>query len=43
MVVVPALTAVTSPEVLTVATAGVVELQVTKLVMFWVDACFALP
>jgi hypothetical protein len=37
IVVVPALTAVTTPEALTVATAGVVELHVTKLVMFCVE------
>jgi hypothetical protein len=43
MVVVPALTAVTTPEGSTVATAGVVELQVTKLVMFCVEGCFPLP
>jgi hypothetical protein len=43
IVVVPALTAVATPEALTVATAGVVELQVTKLVMFCVEGCFALP
>jgi hypothetical protein len=42
-VVVPALTAVTTPEASTVATAGVVELQVTKLVIFCVERCFALP
>ena len=43
IVVVPALTAVTIPDASTVATAGVVELQVTKLVMFWVEGCFPLP
>jgi hypothetical protein len=43
IVVVPALTAVAIPEALTVATAGVVELQVTRLVMFCVEGCFALP
>jgi hypothetical protein len=43
IVVVPALTAVTTPEALTVATAGVVEVQVTKLVMFCTVGCFALP
>jgi hypothetical protein len=41
--VVPADTAVTSPVALTVATEGVVELQVTVVVMFCVDGCFALP
>ena len=34
IVVVPALTAVATPEASTVATAGVVELQVTRPVMF---------
>jgi hypothetical protein len=43
IVVVPALTAVATPEALTVATAGVVEVQVTRLVTFWVEGCFALP
>ncbi len=43
MVAVPGLTAVTSPEPLTVATAGTVELQVTAPVMFWVDEWLALP
>jgi hypothetical protein len=43
MVVVPALTAVTTPEASTVATAGVLEVQVTKLVMFCVEGCFPLP
>jgi hypothetical protein len=43
MVVVPADTAVTSPVALTVATAGVVELQVTVLVMSCVLGRFALP
>ena len=43
IVAVPALTAVTSPEALTVATAGVVEVHVTTLVTFWVEGCFALP
>jgi hypothetical protein len=43
IVAVPAATAVTSPAGLTVATVGMVELQVTVLVMFCVDGCFALP
>jgi hypothetical protein len=43
IVVVPAVTAVTSPEALTVATEGVVEVQFTPLVMFCVDRCFELP
>jgi hypothetical protein len=43
IVVVPAPTAVATPEASTVATAGVVELQVTRLVMFWVEGCFPLP
>jgi hypothetical protein len=43
IVVEPAATAVTSPVALTVATEGVVELQVTVLVMSCVDGCFALP
>jgi hypothetical protein len=43
IVVVPALIAVATPAELTVATAGVVELQVTTLVMFCVEGCFALP
>jgi hypothetical protein len=42
-VVVPAPTAVTRPEAPTVATEGLLELQLTELVMFWVDAWFALP
>jgi hypothetical protein len=42
-VVVPAATAVTSPVELTVATVGVVELQVTVLVMFCFVGCAALP
>jgi len=43
IVVVPAPTAVTRPAELTVATAGVVELQITRLVTFCVEGCFALP
>jgi hypothetical protein len=43
IVVEPAATAVTSPVALTVATDGDVEDQVTAVVMFWVDGCFALP
>jgi hypothetical protein len=43
IVVVPADTAVTSPEALTVATAGVLEVQVTVLVMFCVEGRLALP
>jgi hypothetical protein len=42
-VVVPAPTAVTSPALSTVATAGVFELQVAVLVIFCVEGCFALP
>jgi len=43
MMAVPAPTAITSPVDPTVATAGVLELQVTKFVTFWVDGWFALP
>jgi hypothetical protein len=43
IILVPADTAVTSPVELTVATEGVVELQVTAVVMFWVVGRFALP
>jgi hypothetical protein len=43
IVVVPALTAVASPEALTVATEGELEVQVTPLVKFCVEARFALP
>ena len=39
----PALTAVTRPEPLTVATPGVLELQVAVPVTFWVLACDELP
>jgi hypothetical protein len=42
-IVEPAPIAVTSPVALTVATAGVVELQVTVLVIFCVEGCIALP
>ena len=41
--VVPALTAVASPEALTVATVGMLEFQVTDPVMFWVEAWLAFP
>jgi hypothetical protein len=43
IVVVPTATAVTSPVALTVATVGVVEVQVTVLVMFCVLGRLALP
>jgi len=43
IVVVPALTAVATPEALTVATEGVLEVQVTAFVTFFVEGCFALP
>jgi hypothetical protein len=43
IVVVPAPVAVTRPPALIVATEGELELQLTELVMFWVDAWFALP
>ena len=43
MVVVPAPTAVATPEALTVATDGVLEVQVTMLVTFCVVWWFALP
>jgi hypothetical protein len=43
MIVEPALTAVASPEALTVATDGVLEVQVTELVIFCVEGRFALP
>jgi hypothetical protein len=43
IVVVPAPTAVAIPAALMVATAGTLEVQVTELVMFWVDGFFALP
>jgi hypothetical protein len=41
--VVPAETAVTIPVVLTVATDGLLELQITVLVMFCFVGCAALP
>jgi hypothetical protein len=40
---VPAATAVTSPDVSTLATAGLLEAQVTPPVIVWVVGCFALP
>jgi hypothetical protein len=43
MTVEPALTAVASPEALTVATAGTVEVHVTMPVISCVERCFALP
>jgi hypothetical protein len=43
MVVVPELTAVATPEALMVATEGRLEVQVTRLDMFCVEGCFALP
>jgi hypothetical protein len=43
MIVDPALTAVASPEALTVATEGVLEVQVTVLVTSCVEGRFALP
>jgi hypothetical protein len=43
IVVVPAATAVTNPESLMVATAGVLEAQVTPLVTFCVEGRFELP
>jgi hypothetical protein len=43
IVVEPAPTAVASPAAFTVATEGVVEVQVTLPVMFCVDWCAALP
>jgi hypothetical protein len=43
IVVVPAPTAVTIPEELTVATEGLLETQVTPLVTFCVEGCFAFP
>jgi hypothetical protein len=43
MIVEPALTAVATPEALTVATAGTLEVQVTGLVTFCVEELFALP
>jgi hypothetical protein len=43
MIVEPGLTAVASPEALMVATEGTLEVHVTRLVMFCVEGCFALP
>jgi hypothetical protein len=43
MIVEPALTAVATPEALTVATEGLLETQVTPVVTFCVEAWFALP
>jgi hypothetical protein len=43
IVVVPTLTAVASPAALMVATEGLLEVQVTPVVMFCVEGCFALP
>jgi len=43
IVVVPAPTAVASPEALTVATEGALEVQVTLLVTSCVEGWFALP
>jgi hypothetical protein len=43
IVVVPAPTAVAIPAALMVATEGTLEVQVTELVMFWVEEFFALP
>jgi hypothetical protein len=43
MIVEPALTAVATPDGLTVATEGVLEVQVTVLVISCVERCFALP
>jgi hypothetical protein len=40
---VPAPTAVAIPTALMVATEGTLEVQVTELVMFWVDGFFVLP
>jgi hypothetical protein len=43
IVVVPALTAVATPEALTVATEGALEVQFTPLVRFFVEGCAPLP
>jgi hypothetical protein len=43
IVVVPAPTAFATPEALTVATEGTLEVQVTELVMFCVERCCELP
>jgi hypothetical protein len=43
IVVVPTPTAVATPEALMVATEGTLEVQITPLVKFCVEGCFALP
>jgi hypothetical protein len=43
IVVVPTPIAVATPEALMVATDGLLEVQVTPVVMFCVEGCFALP
>ena len=43
IVVVPAPTAVAMPAALIVATEGTLDVQVTELVMFWVERFFELP
>jgi hypothetical protein len=43
IVVVPAFTPVATPEVLMVATAGTLDVQVTELVTFCVEGLLALP
>ena len=43
IVVVPVPAAVATPETLTVATEGALEVQFTALVIFRVEGCFALP
>jgi hypothetical protein len=43
IVVVPVPAAVATPEALTVATEGALEVQFTALVIFRVEGCFALP
>jgi hypothetical protein len=43
IVVVPSLTAAATPEALMVATEGMLEVQVTPLVIFCVEGCLALP
>jgi len=43
MVVLPEPTAVASPAALTVATAGALDVQVTPVVIFWVERWVALP
>jgi hypothetical protein len=42
-VAVPGPMAVTNPEASTLATAGLLEVQVTPVVTFWVEGRFALP